>query len=217
MLKSPNFHCAVKTMVAVEISLLDIVLMVAITIFVALFVTVLIKLKPSSETTIDEYAEKQQKKHAASAQTPQLGALEDRKPFSQTSKPMTIAEAIQMHQTTTATVETAKEPEAQETAKTPKAPPVYIKNQRNTELKKEITKASEKPEIQKAEERQHLTPPSIQTPASSERNVNSDLARARTSLECSHYFGYLRTLPRNASIPDECFGCNRIVECFKQS
>ena len=31
--------------------------------------------------------------------------------------------------------------------------------------------------------------------------------------ECNHQFGYLRTLPKNASIPDECLSCNRIVEC----
>jgi hypothetical protein len=215
MLKPPNLHCAVKTMVAVEISLLDIVLMVAITIFVVLFVTVLIRLKPSSETTIDEYTKKQQKKNAASAQTPQLGALEDRKPSSQTSKHMTIAEAIQMHQTTTATVETVKEPEAQETTKTPKASLAYIENQRNKELKQEISKTSKKPEIQKAEERQSPTPPSIQTPTG--RPMSVDMGPPKGSPGCAHHFGYLRTLPRNTPIPDECFGCTKIMECFMQS
>jgi hypothetical protein len=32
--------------------------------------------------------------------------------------------------------------------------------------------------------------------------------------ECSHYFGYLRTLPKNASLPDECLGCSKIIECL---
>jgi hypothetical protein len=32
-------------------------------------------------------------------------------------------------------------------------------------------------------------------------------------LECKHQLGYLQTLPKNASIPDECFGCGRIIEC----
>jgi hypothetical protein len=31
--------------------------------------------------------------------------------------------------------------------------------------------------------------------------------------ECQHRLGYLRTLPKNAAIPDECLGCNRIIEC----
>lgn len=38
-------------------------------------------------------------------------------------------------------------------------------------------------------------------------------AKKETAPECKHQFGYLRTLPRNASIPDECLGCERIVEC----
>jgi hypothetical protein len=215
MLKPPNFYCAVKTMVAIEISLLDIALMVAITIFIALFVTVLIKLKPSSETTINEYTKKRQKKHAASAQTPQLGALEDRKPSSQTSKPMTIAEAIQMHQTTTATVETAKDPEAQETTKTPKASLVYIENQRNIEHKQEVPETPEKLETPKTEERQPPTPPPIQTLTGSPMSV--DMGLPKGSPECVHHFGYLRTLQRNTPIPDECFGCTKIMECFMQS
>jgi len=31
--------------------------------------------------------------------------------------------------------------------------------------------------------------------------------------ECKHEFGFLRTMPREASIPEECFGCNQIIEC----
>ena len=34
-----------------------------------------------------------------------------------------------------------------------------------------------------------------------------------TAHECKYQFGYLRTLPSNASIPDECIGCDRIIEC----
>lgn len=37
--------------------------------------------------------------------------------------------------------------------------------------------------------------------------------KTETAPECKHQFGYLRTLPRNASIPDECLSCDRIVEC----
>lgn len=37
--------------------------------------------------------------------------------------------------------------------------------------------------------------------------------RVQVPQECKHKFGYLRTLPRNASIPDECLSCGRIVEC----
>jgi len=34
---------------------------------------------------------------------------------------------------------------------------------------------------------------------------------------CTHKFGYLRSLPKNTPIPDECFGCPRILECLVQS
>jgi hypothetical protein len=32
-------------------------------------------------------------------------------------------------------------------------------------------------------------------------------------IECKHDFGYLKSLPRGAQIPDECLNCLRIVEC----
>jgi hypothetical protein len=31
---------------------------------------------------------------------------------------------------------------------------------------------------------------------------------------CSHHFGYLSTLPKNSSLPNECLGCTKIVECL---
>jgi len=31
--------------------------------------------------------------------------------------------------------------------------------------------------------------------------------------ECKHQFGYLRTLPRHAAIPDECLPCDKIIKC----
>jgi len=32
--------------------------------------------------------------------------------------------------------------------------------------------------------------------------------------ECAHYFGYLKTAPKNAAMPDECFSCPKMMECF---
>jgi hypothetical protein len=31
---------------------------------------------------------------------------------------------------------------------------------------------------------------------------------------CPHEFEYLKTLPKNTPIPDECFGCAQIIECL---
>jgi hypothetical protein len=32
--------------------------------------------------------------------------------------------------------------------------------------------------------------------------------------ECPHYFGYLKAVPQNSSMPEECFCCPKIMECF---
>lgn len=37
-----------------------------------------------------------------------------------------------------------------------------------------------------------------------------------TPSTCLHDFGYLGTLPRNTSIPDECLGCAKIIDCLAQ-
>jgi len=35
-----------------------------------------------------------------------------------------------------------------------------------------------------------------------------------TPPNCLHYFGYLKFLPKNSSIPDECLTCQKVTECF---
>jgi len=41
---------------------------------------------------------------------------------------------------------------------------------------------------------------------------------AKSSIEnqrkCSHFFGYVKTLPKNTPIPDECLWCPSIVDCL---
>jgi hypothetical protein len=32
--------------------------------------------------------------------------------------------------------------------------------------------------------------------------------------KCVHQFGYLRTMPKNTPIPDECFGCPKVLRCM---
>jgi hypothetical protein len=34
-----------------------------------------------------------------------------------------------------------------------------------------------------------------------------------TTQECKYGFGHLRTLPKNAPIPDECYSCDKIIDC----
>jgi hypothetical protein len=37
---------------------------------------------------------------------------------------------------------------------------------------------------------------------------------APTRKDCLHHYGYLHSLPKNTPIPDECFGCPKIVDCL---
>jgi hypothetical protein len=32
--------------------------------------------------------------------------------------------------------------------------------------------------------------------------------------KCVHQFGYLRNMPKNTPIPDECFGCPTVMRCL---
>jgi DNA-directed RNA polymerase subunit RPC12/RpoP len=32
--------------------------------------------------------------------------------------------------------------------------------------------------------------------------------------KCSHFLGYLRKIPKNTTIPDQCFSCQQMVECL---
>ena len=35
--------------------------------------------------------------------------------------------------------------------------------------------------------------------------------------KCVHSFGYLRSLPKNTPVPDECFGCPKAMQCLFQN
>jgi len=32
--------------------------------------------------------------------------------------------------------------------------------------------------------------------------------------ECAHHFGYLKSLPKEAAIPDGCLTCSNLLQCF---
>jgi len=55
---------------------------------------------------------------------------------------------------------------------------------------------------------------SIAPPAPSihERIIHESL-KTEAAQECKYRLGYLRTLPKDASIPDECLSCDKIIEC----
>jgi hypothetical protein len=45
------------------------------------------------------------------------------------------------------------------------------------------------------------------------RTMTSNNLRIETASGCNHQFGYLRTLPINAPLPEECLGCDKLIEC----
>lgn len=67
------------------------------------------------------------------------------------------------------------------------------------EMSAESTETSEKPIVTKGIQKLPTTSPK--------------LLQARPP-ECSHFFGYLRKIPRNTPIPDGCFSCPQMVECL---
>jgi hypothetical protein len=45
--------------------------------------------------------------------------------------------------------------------------------------------------------------------------LQSPIPKMHDEKSCPHEFGYLRGLPKNKSIPEECFGCQKIVDCLR--
>ena len=64
-----------------------------------------------------------------------------------------------------------------------------------------------------AKESPEMEPPVARAHSPIQERITQENPKTETAPECNHQFGYLRTLPRDASIPDECLSCNRIVEC----
>jgi len=66
--------------------------------------------------------------------------------------------------------------------------------------------------------KQETTTPTLsesrETPKPEKTVVPAKTESVSSKRDCLHQFGYLRTLPKNAPIPDECFGCPKIVECL---
>jgi hypothetical protein len=60
------------------------------------------------------------------------------------------------------------------------------------------------------------TPYSPLTTSIYHEKEDSNKVQRRTSSECNHEVGYLATFPANASLPEECLSCNKVMEC-KQS
>jgi len=73
----------------------------------------------------------------------------------------------------------------------------------NTELEHSVKekKTLEKPTV------------SVETQKSPEEALLTTSVETEDSAKCTHHFGYLKTLPKDASIPDECFTCPKYIRC----
>lgn len=168
---------SVKIMVSLDLSTTNIILTVAVVGLFALFITLLVKLNPSTEKEEDFRAETQVEEQPpretppVMTQSPQLSASRTDAPRA-VEKPLvavgstTGGSSVQMH--------TRQETKSH-----------IINHNRETS----------KP--------QHKTAPL--------RKLGFGSNNRR---DCLHHFGYLRTFPKNSPIPDECFGCERIVDCL---
>lgn len=58
-----------------------------------------------------------------------------------------------------------------------------------------------------------IAPGPAATPIQERLAIVEENLKREASQECKYQLGYLRTLPKHASIPDECLSCNKIIEC----
>jgi len=81
-------------------------------------------------------------------------------------------------------------------------------------ITKQSTKPVAEPELSVPEEKGAEKPSeAVETQKSIEERRPP--TRSQTvSPECPHQFGYLKKLPKDAQIPDECFVCPKMTECF---
>jgi len=152
-------------MVLFEVSFIDIALLIAITVLVILYVTLLLRLKPSTETTISRQPQR------------------ELPPTKELATPPSTEPEL--------SIEEQERPEKSLVPEEKPKPAISV------EIPEEFPEEPMEPTetLESKKEKPHPTSPP----------------------ECPHYFGYLRKLPKNVPIPDECLGCLRIVECLHSS
>ena len=80
-----------------------------------------------------------------------------------------------------------------------------------------ITKSSVKTSTQEkllVEEKKTSKEPATETTIPEEERKRLTSKPQTDSMKCPYGFGYLKKLDKNASIPDKCLSCFKIMECF---
>jgi len=161
-----------KIMFSFDLSTINIFLIAAVAGLFILFITVLMKLNPSTETK-EKAIETETR-----AKTQQLNH----------SRPVSWRNQI---------------PAKIEAPRVTEKPPVAVSS---TIEESSVPAKQEPPAPTRSQSMEFLKPEKAVAPAKT--------VSASSKKDCLHQFGYLRTLPKNAPIPDECFGCTKIVECL---
>lgn len=179
--------------------MLDLALTVVVVILVLMFVTLLLKLNPSGEKRNDEEEIIQEVSGSGSKLGLQSKSQETFQSLQQgleSSSP--INQEIDAHQSrqTSKKKEVSQEP-SEETPRIVVS--AAVGGESEVEKEPAMLSADELEEEPKATE-----PPSDPLP----------MSQNSVGKECPHKFGYLRGLPKNRPIPDECFGCPKIMECL---
>jgi len=112
----------------------------------------------------------------------------------------------------------------------PEKAPIPQKHLSSAKTEQPEIRSNAPPALIHKEERPEKPPPTAQPPESpkkppplvKEAPKGIEEKRAPTPTvrphmrpaSCPHFFGYLRKIPKNASMPDDCFGCPKMVECL---
>jgi hypothetical protein len=203
MLVASPFELVVKTMFPFELSFIDVTLMIAITVLIIFYVTLLLRLRPSTKPTLEAHLEEETH---IEAETRIEEETASEKPALASTPTGHLQNLLKVQEEPRTSGETAKTSEKLfvpvESQAASEEPAVSPKTEAVQEVPRmpQFAKSFEAPKVEDE--------PSLVEP--------SKLSSAGHSA-CPHYFGYLKKLPKNVPIPDECLGCLRIVECLHSS
>ncbi len=201
MLVASPFGLVVKTMFPFELSFIDVTLLIAITVLIIFYVTLLLRLRPSTKPTLEAHLEEETHIEGETRIEEERVREKPKLASTTTGRPQSSLEAQEEPRTS---VEISSTPEklfvpleSQDVAEEPAVP---LKTEEVPKMPQEFAKSFEAPKVEDK-------PSFREQPKPSSAGLSA----------CPHYFGYLKKLPKNVPIPDECLGCLRIVECLHSS
>jgi len=169
-------------MLLFELSTFDLIISIAVIALLILFVSLLLKLKPTNE-------EKKSQEEKAIEERPKI-PTRPIQPAAQ-SQPPSQPSGYLKNQSGTSLPSTPQKPQA------------LVSAASRSDSAEENIESGVSPV--RVHEVQRLPEPQT---ASRSNPTNSN------GKDCPHQFGYLKELPKNRPIPNECFGCQKIVECL---